>query len=181
MVFFLFSCGKLCVFSYIEPACQTHILWAAYFLLKSLTCVPHNLEIERCQKLVKNFRHVRWVNSGRVLLPEMWTTIRHEFQLYDVTDTPRCWLDYNVGLSGLCSLFWVLGFKKNWRADLRVECILRIIFDHCTLKYMYLHTLYFAVLQHRVSASSLTLRCTHAFGKCGPCSPGGGGGGRAWI
>ena len=40
---------------------------------------------------------------GRVFfLPEMWTKIRHEFQLYDVTDTLRRRLDYNVGLSGLC-------------------------------------------------------------------------------
>ena len=48
-------------------------------------------------------RHVRWVKSGGggVLLPEMGTKIPHEFQLYDVTDTLRRRLDYNVGLYGL--------------------------------------------------------------------------------
>ena len=87
-------------------------------------------------------RHVRWVKMG-VLLPEMWTKIRHEFQLYDVTDTLRRRLDYNVGLPELCfDIFFEFWDLKKWQVDLHVECILRTIFDLCTLKYNVLRTLY---------------------------------------
>ena len=61
------------------------------------------------------------------------------------------------------------GIFKNQHADLRVEYILRTIFDLCTL--------YFAIMQRQVSMPSRILRCTHAFGKCRLCSPVGGGGG----
>ena len=51
-------------------------------------------------------RHVRWVKSGGGggSFARNVDQIRHELQLYDVTDTlsMRRRLDYNVGLSGLC-------------------------------------------------------------------------------
>ena len=45
--------------------------------------------------------------EGGFLLPEMWTKVRHEFQLYDVTDTLKRRLDHNVGLSRLCFDFFL--------------------------------------------------------------------------
>ena len=59
-------------------------------------------------------RHVRWVESGGSFARNV-DQIRHEFQLYDVTDTLRRRLDYNVGLSGLCFDFLNFGiFLRNW-------------------------------------------------------------------
>ena len=54
-------------------------------------------------------RHVRWVKrEGGGSFARNVDQIRHEFQLYDVTDTlsMRHWLDYYVGLSGLCFDFF---------------------------------------------------------------------------
>ena len=51
---------------------------------------------------------MRWVKSGGGGGSFAWNVdqIRHEFQLHDVTDTLRCRLEYNVGLSGLCFDFY---------------------------------------------------------------------------
>ena len=88
---------------------------------------------------------------------------RHEFQLYDITDTLRCRLVYNVGLSGLCfDFFFKFWDIKNWHIDLHVEYILHTIFDLCTLKYMYLRTLF---CDHATSSFRAVphLRCIHVW------------------
>ena len=45
--------------------------------------------------------------EGGFLLAEMWTKVRHEFQLHDVSDTLKRRLDHNVGLSRLCFDFFL--------------------------------------------------------------------------
>ena len=64
---------------------------------------------------------MRWVKSASGGLGGSFARngdqIRHKFQLYDVTDTLRRRLNYNVGLSGLCfDFFDFWDFFKIWHA-----------------------------------------------------------------
>ena len=84
-----------------------------------------------------------------VLLPDIWTKIRHEFQLYDVTDTLRRRLDYNVGLSGLCTCTRVLYICDHTKSSFRVV-------PHSALHAcMHLENVDHAVLQGRGSSKPL--------------------------
>ena len=124
-------------------------------------------------------RHVRQVKSGGGgSFARNVDQVRHEFQLYDVTDTLRRWLDYNVGLFGLCFEF----FFEFWdliklaRRSMCWVCIAYYVWPLYSEVHVLAYSI-FAIMQRRVSASSVILHCMHAFGKCGPCSPAGGGGG----